>query len=56
MNDIQQKEHEAWWRGFKVGTENAIEFVTRHLKENPRMPIEDLILRVKVSAINKPRK
>lgn len=50
--DIKQKEHDAWWRGFKVGSQNSIDVVKRQLTENPQMKLSDLIVRMKVSALN----
>ena len=52
MSEIKKKEHDAWIRGFRTGTQSAIDVINRHVKENNIISFKELILRIKVNQLN----
>lgn len=53
VSDIQQKEHQDWWRGYSVGFDAGLDAVKRAYDENSKMPLRDVILRMKVAKMTR---
>ena len=51
MSSSQENEHDAWWPGYRVATETAVDLIKRHMTENPNITLKDLVLRIKVNAL-----
>lgn len=42
-----------WLFGYISGEQSVIEAVKRAMKENPNMPLKDLLVRIKVAALTR---